>query len=1591
MGELIDAPPLQVVVQLSDAARADAAAELTEAFVFTDDVRELFSRLLAALAQPHGVGVFLKGHYGSGKSHCLAYLRCLLDGSRRAAERLPGDLQWPERAWRSVSVPLFAFSADRSLESIVMEALQALPGVPLLADGARLLDGFRRYVYPQHAAQLPGYLQLPDDQALDTARRFLATLPFNPLALTYDRRAALAALGDQPTVVLLDELSEFLRSKPAHGAAQREDVRFLQFLGEHTAGAPLWVVATLQHSLEELGYGEDLSYLRIRERFALRFTLSTRHLGDLIGGRLIRHKPGSQPVLLKLWEELERFYPGLIEQGRFLQIYPVHPLTLELLESLMQLFSRQRGTVDFVHAQVAGDPLRGLPGLLGEPPDRLLTPDALFDHFRERFSEQAELAPYETAVWSFYERELAALYSGEREREAAAGVIKLLILAAISPFPVETRPERLALMLARRLSRLDPASNLQYLEERVLAPLLERGAYVVRRNGELRLDLQANANQLLGDRVRARLQGMKPDWRSALSLVNRPQLPLRELVGRPPQSTRVRWRQAQREGLWGWLEPPDLGGQLLAWAGMLEVGKEDWALAVLPPGVSLPEWNAPEADERGPVCLLVWQPTEPEPEMIEALLQWQAHRLVAEREPNLRAKVEPLLRPMEARLESWLFGLYARGELRTAGASSTPPAHETRPDRFLLACVREPLERRFPLFREVAPLHEALNAAALETLWTGLLAGGTAAFEPALDRLVEGLLVPLGLALREDERWRLALPATGPAPELLSRLEPDQSYDLHDLRRSWQKSPWGLVPGQFFLLLAALTQLGKLALSAHGRGFALHSMNDLLRHKVDGVGLASQRELPRLEQLEELAWLWGDAPLVPLSTSRVRELWRAARERLDQLHQSAERLEKLLSRVPAGFPVPVQVLGERLAQWKALSERLGTPHSSAQALHALVDLRLADWSSWSSEMEPWTAFLEAAGPLLSAQAGRLEALHDPELLDLWRGLEIASNPLESWTELRAQTEARESQQAGAYWQAHAAIYADPRFGERARLRASSEWRALESLGGVLGFTSQPSPARCRQRADELPVACRRAHSPLALECACGFRPGQPLPPWPDVAADLEAALRSGQASLREQAEPLWSYTRSLRTLHGEAAARDLEAALAWLLGEEPLGERACGELLALLHRDTVDHLSRALTGQALVVTRDLGQLLNALQDQRLPAAQVRARFEEWLQGADLRPGAWVHFPVPDAEPEAHSDPGGWLRLWIEQHALEAPGGWKGRYDLTLPARGEPPWERLGEELGRASAALDPIRAALQERLVSSLSLAFCQAALLQSLPRGWGDQLPEVPGWSHPAAVRSAARALEAREWQELARAWREWRRLDYEDPEGAVFPPALRSALEGELAARLDAAHPPVSVPLASAPAALGRELPPEGSWLILVVDGLRWDLWDLMRPAWIDLLGEPRRELLAEADTPTVTRRARELWLGGPEESPPGYDGLFLGRPLKLIKKADDKRQRMAIEGLLREPPPVAMLHFNFVDSRRHASELELWPLYRELLAEAEVRLLPWLRRCPAATSIMLLADHGFRDPGEGPAHGGGSWQERYVPAAVWPRGAV
>ncbi len=326
LSDLIDIADVKLVIELDDADKDPDG--ITSSFVFTDEIRQSADIILKRMSGDNGCGIFLKGNYGSGKSHFLSYLYLLLKNRLPLLEDHPG---LKDRDFKAVKVSLVKYPASRSLEDILLSAFG-------------------------HAAKV------------------------------IDREKTFSEIVDRHTVLIIDELSEFLRSKPSPSSFY-EDIRFLQFLGEFSFHNPLWIIASLQEWIEETGHISSSIFNRIKDRYPLRINLTSSHIEDIIDRRIIIKKPGAGESIKKIFFELKKYYPYLpLKYDDFKKTYPLHPFTVRFLSGLTPVFSQHRGVIHFVFSEAHR--------MLDRPADELITPDAIFDHFEERIREIPEYSPF---------------------------------------------------------------------------------------------------------------------------------------------------------------------------------------------------------------------------------------------------------------------------------------------------------------------------------------------------------------------------------------------------------------------------------------------------------------------------------------------------------------------------------------------------------------------------------------------------------------------------------------------------------------------------------------------------------------------------------------------------------------------------------------------------------------------------------------------------------------------------------------------------------------------------------------------------------------------------------------------------------------------------------------------------------------------------------------------------------------------------------------------------------------------------------------------------------------------------------------------
>jgi hypothetical protein len=242
--DIIDVPDVKTVIQLSDIHDKVLKRRLAEDFILTSEVYSHLKTICGMIRDDEGAGIFLEGNFGSGKSHFLTIIS-LLFNYREAWQ--PLLTQEPDltvlheglslREYLTAEVSLVEYSSKTGLEEII---------------AGSIVEAYRR---KYEAPLFDPHITLPE------RREFYENLEEK----LRDRKAS-------GLILLIDELSEFLRSKP-ESRSFNEDIRFLQYLGEKAPTLPVWIVATLQESIEDTGQTTQEAFNKIKDRYPVRLFL----------------------------------------------------------------------------------------------------------------------------------------------------------------------------------------------------------------------------------------------------------------------------------------------------------------------------------------------------------------------------------------------------------------------------------------------------------------------------------------------------------------------------------------------------------------------------------------------------------------------------------------------------------------------------------------------------------------------------------------------------------------------------------------------------------------------------------------------------------------------------------------------------------------------------------------------------------------------------------------------------------------------------------------------------------------------------------------------------------------------------------------------------------------------------------------------------------------------------------------------------------------------------------------------------------------------------------------------------------------------
>ncbi|HEX3020273.1 MAG TPA: DUF6079 family protein [Chitinispirillaceae bacterium] len=1275
IGDLIDVPPVQTVIRLEQSTRD--AANIVSSFVFTADVDTHFRVLSESFLHNHGQGYFLQGDFGSGKSHFLAALAAWfskLPGSDILTSRHDGlqKLRGSARNLLAVSISLVNYRSNTSLENIITDAIEEKLRTSNISAAISAQSQFLQYLKNSlkdlelrtEFCSRFGILEQSIEQWIDEHRQeahtdgllFIKSKGLNDTELysierylTFDTamRAATES-GFDGIVLLIDELSEFFRSKP-DSTSLNEDARTLQLLGELSKSRPLWIIAAVQESIERTGDVAQATFRKIKDRFPVKLHLSTLHIRDLISGRLVRMKPDADAIISRIYQEFCKHFPGFsATPAVFRSIYPVHPLTLSLLEGLGDLFSQHRGIVDFVHSQIAGDSGRNIAGILKRDCTSLISPDAIYDHFATRIAEFSSFYIYPSHIIPHLDNTIEECIDDEQDRILARRLIRILVLYAIHPTASPPTVGVLAELVSCMLSFQDPDANSQYVGEVLLDPIAEKSRFLVKKSSssgavqDTVYLISTNEDQvkILRSRIDRVLTDIAPgDSRIFLNpLSELPESyswPGPSLWIRPVERTTI-WRQSTRKVAVFYLYPGNEFSIEQQIDQLLDNGRIDMALVLSSQQIKINCKNT-----------ALW--TIPSDTADNSLLkEYFACKMIAGelRTSNpsdmpLIPRLKELIKKLEPAVYQHLLQQIYGGNFSDPTITLEPAAREIRRfDRIIETAAELILETRYPRFKEISSRSISPTLRYYQHLFDDFITQGTISLKDArtrgLSEIIETMAVPLGLV--EVKSGDYILSPNPVSNQFLSwffgLLPVSGKIQISDLLLKMQTGVYGTPRDLACFLISSLAFCGHISLINHGRTVPLDYIKITNIEQIESIApgeLVNQADRETI--LNSFSFLYGSQTGDSFGLRQQGDIWQSILKFKTSgatLINELDRKIKTLSGFSAFNNFNFDDCNRKCISLSKVLDEIKISYSAREGLERFL-------SSWriSELTSDDITHLKKLEKFLGHHAERIvfinHYLHHNSVMRACDSDRDTSQSREAVVLILQQPHVMVIPDDGEQLQAAFEIFSqsyirkytiDHTIFQKSRKKTAvskHSSKALQTIQRLAAIATLDRPRSTQQLLEELdkpaPVVCTRNTSEELLRspmCSCGYQCGT----VPDQKAtyDPESSIERIMHDYTEilcnpqVLEAVSARAFALRDVDKYTAER-LQNLYVFLKNNSSAPSLA---LCDLLDDSVISELNKALSGSTSLENRNLDVLKNELAWRRLTPSRIREIFNQWL-------------------------------------------------------------------------------------------------------------------------------------------------------------------------------------------------------------------------------------------------------------------------------------------------------------------------------------------------------------------------------------------
>jgi len=1318
IGDLIEVPAVKTVIELAS-VRTDKIespdeqhlrAEIADTFVITDDIKLNLESILRSIIKAEGRGFFLSGSFGSGKSHFLAALSLLLtypSAWEPLVAQEPGfeALQKPlsSQKYSVIQIPLLEHSANESLEYIIFDAIEKTLnrrwGFDLiLTEEEYFLEMFERYILPAFRGRINHFIEQElgagfDWQTLRSepkdlvslAQRFLMTTEEEvPFRLTPQRSPAfdkiMSTLSQHQfsgLVILLDELSEFLKSKSTN-AQLNEDARFLQFIGERTLSQPIWIIGALQEAIEKTGDIQKSVFDKIKDRYRTRLELSTRHIRELIDRRLVLKKKNATQAIKEAFTILKSSFNNIrITEDIFLQIYPVHPECLELLDLSEGLFSQRRGVVDFIHFQLKGDPLRHIDGMLSADYLELLTPDKIFDHFYVQIKENPQTSQFYTIFRDHFRKRIPEIFEAENDANCALKAIKILILLEILPVKQRRTVQELANMILYRSTDLSLGDiNYEYFEEAILKRLEKELGYLKvepqpdKFKNIYQFDVGATARDVIAERIQIYQSSVRGKHRELIETIF-PNLesslfPWGQLLNVESHRNYIKWMNSIREGRVILSDARDFDSAAFTRIiNRLETTEDDFFVIFgypfdqneqLTTYQTLVEKNKSNRFCAGIICIL---PTVLNANEWEALELYYSTFLVWEDYQNdhteegleIKSRLDTELKRLQREARLILETAYSNGSLHSVKGRIDQGIREITDQSFdaiLMRIITHPLEMVYPMFHIIAPLEEISSFTVLKELLNQFIQpGGIEDLNQPQYRLlrhaIDNIAVPLGIAeikgrkcvLQGETRFSAGLNA------IYELVEPNQRVEYHELFIQLRNSEYGMTRFIFDLLLMVLFRKGHLVAQHDEQTLSPYQLQFPLYKYIDSVARGQLIAPEYREKLTVIARSLIKENLTDYDIQKQEAVWAKFCDFQERAATFLEKVRLRLQILKQKYNLEATAIKhttEALSTLELISNNINRTLGSKTGLEKLItSVEQPDQLRYSlDQMRVLNKFFETG----VQEFERIYSyVHNPQLVipenDAYQELLALQDRIKTKLVINDEMLLEEGLRyvrglftdfldiyKSRYAQEHELRKQAIDVDALTQLQNSAEFQILNQLAKITIISVQDDFGKINRliedyklRVCQLPVSDTLEHF---VQCRCGFQLGEKMEAvdTKSVRQQIENGIRQYLTALQESQHrsQIERYLRNMLKLNKPVPATSIRAILN--LSPNQTFKDILSELEQHLNPQVIEHINQALSGDVVIITRNIDHLFENLVDRRYTREKVLQIVDEWLKGQE---------------------------------------------------------------------------------------------------------------------------------------------------------------------------------------------------------------------------------------------------------------------------------------------------------------------------------------------------------------------------------------